>query len=350
MEHSRGPRVRLEPLLPGDACEALPGGSLNSTTASRAQQVAEPLDSVARRRSCAAPSAWPPWPWSSSPPPPWRCTSPRAPRRSGGRSRRGCLRGPRDRGRPQARAPRPRPQRDRAVERWVPGLPSEGDVALSAARLEVQLDLGRPRRQVRVRGLGLTARRCGCGAATANSDRRTRQTAPGSEPRGPGGRSREPAVLRSARPGAPRLAVRQDASSWWTGSAWGAIAVESLDGSTQRRWLRGGVGVEAAGTLRAAGDAAGAFQLAGAFAKAPSFRLGSRSWICRRRASPGPAGELALRAARRARSGRMRSPRIRRAAERAAPRRAGSPADGCPSTSPGGRQDAAWPRIGAAPS
>jgi hypothetical protein len=177
--------------------------------------------------------------------------------------------------------------------------PAEGDVALSAARVEVQLDpwaalVG----EVRLRGLDLTA-----------PTLRLRQAGEGLEIDAPGGGAGLGQAARESEAerlpwyealgrALPRVAVTAGRIVVVDGIGPGRdLAVESLAGSVERRWLRGGVGVEAAGTLRAAGDAAGAFRLEGAFSKAASFRLEVEELdlAAAARLAGGRAGELALR-------------------------------------------------------
>ena len=149
-------------------------------------------------------------------------------------------------------------------------------MALSAARVEVQLDLWAALLgEVRVQGLDLVAPtlRLRRGRARLEID------APVGAGKGLAGGSG--AATAESRPwyealaaALPRLHVTAGRVVVVDGIRRGRdLAVESLEGSLERRWLRGGIAVEAAGSLRAGGDAAGSFQLEGAVAEKPSFRL-----------------------------------------------------------------------------
>jgi AsmA-like C-terminal region len=155
--------------------------------------------------------------------------------------------------------------------------PTQGEAALSAARVEVEIDLWAALLgEVRVRGLELTA-------PTLRLRRRAGEfeiDAPGGgaglglggPPEVPGGESL--AWYERLGRALPRLAVTAGRVVVVEGGGPGRdLAVEGLDGSFERRWLRGGIAVEAIGKLSAGGTFAGAFRLDGAFAEPPAFRL-----------------------------------------------------------------------------
>jgi hypothetical protein len=162
--------------------------------------------------------------------------------------------------------------------------PGQGEAALSAARVEVQVDLWAALLgEVRVRGLELTAptlrlrRREGALEIDAPGGRAAlsglgAQPEVSSRPENAGGESL--AWYERLGRALPRLAVSAGRVVVVEGGGPGRdLAVDGLEGTFERRWLRGGIAVEAMGKLSAAGDSAGAFRLEGAFAELPAFRL-----------------------------------------------------------------------------
>jgi hypothetical protein len=154
--------------------------------------------------------------------------------------------------------------------------PSEGNYALTAGRVEIQVDLWSALLgEVHVRGLGLASpslrlrRRAGGLVIDApDGERLSLGTGRGEKP------ADAPPWYEALAGALPRIAVTAGRVVLVDGAGPGRdLAVESLAGALQRRWLRGGIGIDASGELRAGGDAAGAFELEGALAERSSLRI-----------------------------------------------------------------------------